>query len=113
MPMIETAEIVAGGTESAAREQDEYALESQRRTAAAQKAGRLDAEIVPLTPLMQVENKETKEISKRTVTLESDEGNRPETTLEGLAALKPVPAMTNSSPPAMPASFPMAPAPAC
>ncbi|HEX2337622.1 MAG TPA: acetyl-CoA C-acyltransferase, partial [Hyphomicrobiaceae bacterium] len=63
---------------------------SQQRTAAAQKAGRLDAEIVPLTSVMQVENKETKEISKRTVTLERDEGNRPETNMEGLAKLNPV-----------------------
>ena len=63
---------------------------SQQRTAAGQKAGRFDAEIVPMTTVMQVENKETKEISKRTVTLERDEGNRPDTTLEGLAKLKPV-----------------------
>src|SRR6516225_7914838 len=53
-------------------------------------SGRLDQEIVPLTSVMQVENKETKEISKRTVTLEKDEGNRPDTNLEGLAKLKPV-----------------------
>src|SRR4029079_1078761 len=58
--------------------------------AAGQKAGRFDAEIVPLTAVMAVENKETKEITKKTFTLERDEGNRPETTMEGLAKLKPV-----------------------
>jgi acetyl-CoA acetyltransferase len=90
MPMIETADIVARRTASAGRQQDEYSLISQQRTAAAQKAGRLDEEIVPMTTVMQVENKETKEISKRTITLERDEGNRPDTTLDGLAKLKPV-----------------------
>ena len=90
MPMIETADIVAKRYNVSREKQDEYALMSQQRTAAGQKAGRFDAEIVPMTTVMQVENKETKEISKRTVTLERDEGNRPETTLEGLAKLKPV-----------------------
>jgi acetyl-CoA acetyltransferase family protein len=70
--------------------QDEYALESQRRTAAAQQAGKFDDEIVPLATMKAVENKETKEITKESVTLRQDEGNRPETTLEGLAKLKPV-----------------------
>src|SRR5215470_16580283 len=90
MPMIETADIVAKRYGISRQKQDEYALMSQQRTAAAQKAGRLDAEIVPLTSVMQVEDKETKAISKRTVTLERDEGNRPDTSLEGLAKLKPV-----------------------
>jgi acetyl-CoA acetyltransferase family protein len=90
MPMIETADIVARRYNISRESQDEYALKSQQRTAAAQKAGRLDQEIVPMTTVMQVENKETKEISKKTVTLERDEGNRPDTTLEGLAKLKPV-----------------------
>jgi acetyl-CoA acetyltransferase family protein len=90
MPMIETADIVASRYGISRQKQDEYALMSQQRTAAAQKAGRLDQEIVPLTTVMQVENKETKEISKRTVTLERDEGNRPDTNMEGLAKLKPV-----------------------
>jgi acetyl-CoA acetyltransferase family protein len=90
MPMIETADIVARRYKISREAQDEYALASQQRIAAAQKEGRLDAEIVPMTTVMQVENKETKEISKRTVTLERDEGNRPDTTLEGLAKLKPV-----------------------
>ncbi|HEU4378388.1 MAG TPA: acetyl-CoA C-acyltransferase [Hyphomicrobiaceae bacterium] len=90
MPMIETADIVAKRYGISRQAQDEYALISQQRTAAAQKAGRFDAEIVPLTAVMAVENKETKEITKRTFTLERDEGNRADTTLEGLAKLKPV-----------------------
>jgi acetyl-CoA acetyltransferase family protein len=90
LPMIETADIVAKRYNIGRQEQDAYALLSQQRTAAAQKAGRFNAEIVPLTSVMAVENKETKEISKRTVTLERDEGNRADTTMEGLAKLKPV-----------------------
>ena len=90
MPMIETADIVAKRYGISRQKQDEYALMSQQRTAAGQKAGRFDAEIVPMTTVMAVENKETKEISKRTVTLEKDEGNRPDTNMEGLAKLKPV-----------------------
>ncbi len=90
MPMIETADIVAKRYNISREKQDEYALTSQQRIAAAQKAGRLDQEIVPMTTVMAVENKETKEISQKTVTLERDEGNRPDTTLEGLAKLKPV-----------------------
>ncbi|MFZ1106421.1 MAG: acetyl-CoA C-acyltransferase [Hyphomicrobiaceae bacterium] len=90
MPMIETADIVARRYGISRESQDEYSLISQQRTAAAQKEGRVAAEIVPMTTVMQVENKETKEISQRTVTLERDEGNRPDTTLEGLAKLKPV-----------------------
>src|SRR5262249_52196914 len=90
MPMIETADVVARRYSISRQKQDEYALMSQQRTAAAQKAGRLDPEIVPLTALMQLENKETKEVAKRTVTLEKDEGNRPDTNMEGLAKLKPV-----------------------
>ena len=90
MPMIETADIVAKRYGISREAQDEYSLASQQRTAAAQKAGRLDQEIVPMTTVMQVENKETKEISQRTVTLERDEGNRPDTNMEGLAKLKPV-----------------------
>ena len=90
MPMIETADIVAKRYGISRQAQDEYALISQQRTAAGQKAGRFDAEIVPLTAVMAVENKETKEITKRTFTLERDEGNRADTTLDGLAKLKPV-----------------------
>jgi acetyl-CoA acetyltransferase family protein len=90
MPMIETADIVAKRYGVSRQKQDEYALMSQQRTAAGQKAGRFDAEIVPMTTTMAVENKETKEISKKTITLERDEGNRPDTNMEGLAKLKPV-----------------------
>jgi acetyl-CoA acetyltransferase family protein len=90
MPMIETADIVARRYGISREKQDEYSLVSQQRTAAAQKESRLSAEIVPMTTIMQVENKETKEVFQRTVTLERDEGNRPDTTLEGLAKLKPV-----------------------
>ena len=90
LPMIETADIVAKRYGISRQQQDAYALVSQQRTAAAQKAGRFDAEIVPLTSVMAVENKETKEITRRTVTLERDEGNRPDTTIDGLGKLKPV-----------------------
>ncbi|MFL6830195.1 MAG: acetyl-CoA C-acyltransferase, partial [Sphingomicrobium sp.] len=66
------------------------ALQSQQRTAAAQAEGRLDAEVVPATVTMAVKDKETGEISQKEVTLAKDEGNRPDTTLDGLAALQPV-----------------------
>ncbi|MBV8934714.1 MAG: acetyl-CoA C-acyltransferase [Alphaproteobacteria bacterium] len=90
MAMIETAEIVAERYQVTRDAQDEYALQSQQRTAAAQAAGRLDREIAPLPSMMRVENRETGEISYTPVTLEKDEGNRPSTTLAALAALKPV-----------------------
>jgi acetyl-CoA acetyltransferase family protein len=90
MTMIETADNVAARYGVSRAAQDEYALESQRRTAAAQQAGKFDDEIVPLAAVKAVENKETKEITKEAVTLRQDEGNRPDTTLEGLAKLKPV-----------------------
>ena len=90
MAMIETAEIVAERYQVTRDAQDEYALQSQQRTAAAQAAGRLDREIAPLPSMMRVENRETGEISYTPVTLEKDEGNRPSTTLPALAALKPV-----------------------
>ena len=70
--------------------QDEYALQSQQRTAQAQADGRLDAEIVPMTSTMLVMDKATGETSKKDVTLSKDEGNRADTTLEGLKSLKPV-----------------------
>jgi acetyl-CoA C-acetyltransferase len=89
MPMIETADIVAARYGISRERQDEYALQSQMRTAAAQAEGRLAAEIVPMSTVMAVEDKDTKAISKA-VTIAQDEGNRPSTTLEGLAALKPV-----------------------
>ncbi len=90
MPMIDTAEVVAERYDISRDAQDEYALQSQQRTAAGQESGRFDAEIVPLPSNKGVMNKETKEISFEDVILEKDEGNRPSTTLEGLAGLKPV-----------------------
>jgi acetyl-CoA C-acetyltransferase len=90
MPMIETADIVAERYGVSRQAQDEYSLESQRRTAAAQQAGRFADEIVPLPTTKKVVDKETKAERREPVTLKSDEGNRPDTTLEGLAALTPV-----------------------
>ena len=90
MPMIETADIVAARYGISREAQDEYALESQRRTAAGQQAGRFDDEIVPLPSVMAITDKVTGEVRHEPVTLRQDEGNRPETTLEGLAKLKPV-----------------------
>ena len=90
MPMIDTAEIV-GQRYSVSRERcDEYALRSQQRTAAAQAEGRFADEIIPVTATMGVKDKETGAISMREVTIDKDEGNRPDTTLEGLAKLEPV-----------------------
>ncbi len=90
MSMLETAETVADRYGITREEQDAFALQSQQRTAAAQEAGRFDDEIVPLTTIMKVQDRETKEISDREVTLEKDEGNRPDTTLAGLQGLQPV-----------------------
>jgi acetyl-CoA C-acetyltransferase len=90
MTMIETAEIVAERYQVTREAQDEYALLSQSRTAAAQEAGRLNQEIAPLPTVMRVENRETGNITQVPVRLDKDEGNRPSTTLAGLAALKPV-----------------------
>jgi acetyl-CoA C-acetyltransferase len=90
MPMLQTAETVAKRYGISREAQDAYALQSQQRTAAAQAAGRFDDEIVPVTATMNVVNKETKEVSQREVTLSKDEGNRADTTAEGLASLQPV-----------------------
>jgi acetyl-CoA C-acetyltransferase len=90
MPMLDTAEVVARRYGISRQSQDEYALQSQQRTAAAQAAGKLDDEIVPLPSNMGVMDRETKEISFHDVVLEKDEGNRPTTTLEGLTGLKTV-----------------------
>ncbi|WP_421790810.1 acetyl-CoA C-acyltransferase [Hyphobacterium sp.] len=90
MSMLETAEIVADRYGVSRDVQDEYALQSQQRTAAAQEAGKFNDEIVPLASQMGVFNKETKEITIQEVTLDKDEGNRPSTTLEGLQSLNPV-----------------------
>lgn len=90
MPMIDTAEVVAERYQISREAQDEYALQSQQRTAAAQEAGRFGDEIVPMPSTKGVMDKETKEVSFTDVVLEKDEGNRPGTTLEGLSALNPV-----------------------
>jgi len=90
MPMLQTAETVARRYGISRDRQDEYALKSQQRTAAAQAAGRFDDEIVPVTTTMNVANKETGEVSQREVTIAKDEGNRADTTLEGLSGLNPV-----------------------
>ncbi|OLV19979.1 acetyl-CoA C-acyltransferase [Deinococcus marmoris] len=90
MPMLQTAEVVSKRYGVSREAQDEYALRSQQRTAAAQEAGKFDHEIVPMTATMKVQDKATGEISDQEVTRKLDEGNRPETTLEGLQKLKPV-----------------------
>ncbi|MEL6540744.1 MAG: acetyl-CoA C-acyltransferase [Pseudomonadota bacterium] len=90
MPMLSTAETVAVRYNVSREAQDEYALQSQMRTAAAQQAGAFDDEIVPVSTQMMVKDKETGEISKVDVTIDKDEGNRPSTTIEGLNSLNPV-----------------------
>jgi acetyl-CoA C-acetyltransferase len=90
MTMLETAEIVADRYGISREAQDQYALQSQQRTAAAQAAGRFDSEIVPMPSVMAVQDKTTGEITRKEITLTKDEGNRADTTLEGLASLKPV-----------------------
>lgn len=90
MPMLQTAELVAGRYGISREAQDVYAAESQRRTALAQERGRFAAEIVPFQTSMAIQDRETGEISFRDVLLDRDEGNRPDTTVEGLAKLKAV-----------------------
>ena len=90
MSMLETAEIVSDRYNVSRDAQDEYALRSQQRTAAAQQAGAFDDEIVALPSEMLVADRATGEISRKKVTLTKDEGNRPETNLPGLNGLKPV-----------------------
>jgi len=90
MPMLQTAEIVAKRYNVSREDMDEYSLQSQQRTAAAQDAGLFDDEIVPTTTTKIVKNKETGETHEEEVTLTKDEGNRPSTTLENLQALQPV-----------------------
>jgi acetyl-CoA C-acetyltransferase len=90
MTMIETAETVAERYGISREAQDEYAVQSQARTAAGQEAGKLDDEIVPLPSVKLLVNKETGETSKEEVVLTRDEGNRPGTDMDGLAMLKPV-----------------------
>lgn len=90
MPMLQTAELVAGRYGISREAQDVYAAESQRRTALAQEMGRFAAEIVPFQTSMAIQDRETGEISFRDVLLDRDEGNRPDTTVEGLAKLRTV-----------------------
>ena len=90
MTMIETAEIVAERYRVSRERQDEFALQSHARTAAAQAAGRFDAEIVPLPTVMKVVDKATSAVSDKAITLKHDEGVRADTSLTGLAGLKPV-----------------------
>ena len=90
MPMLDTAEVVAKRYGISREAQDIYALQSQQRTAAAQQAGKFDDEIVPLTVSKAVIDKQTGKVAYETVTLGKDEGNRPETSLQGLAGLKTV-----------------------
>ncbi|NNU16658.1 acetyl-CoA C-acyltransferase [Parvularcula sp. ZS-1/3] len=90
MAMIETAEIVAEKWNVSRDRQDEYAYNSQMRTHEAQQAGHYADEIVPMTSVMEKKDKATGEVSQMEVTLEKDEGNRPQTTLEGLQGLNPV-----------------------
>ncbi len=90
MAMIDTADTVANRYKVSRDAQDDYALESQRRTAAAQQAGRFNDEIVPMATKKKVVNKDTKAETIEDALLKSDEGNRPDTTLDGLKALKPV-----------------------
>jgi acetyl-CoA C-acetyltransferase len=90
MAMLDTAEVVAKRYNVSREAQDAYSLESQRRTAAAQESGKFDAEIIPVTCRKAVTNKETGAVTYEEVTLAKDEGNRADTTIEGLRKLKPV-----------------------
>lgn len=88
MPMLQTADYVAKKYDVSRERQDEYALQSQQRTSAAQKAGAFDDEIVSLPSWKYVEDKETGKVHEEHVTLRNDEGNRPDTSLEALSKLK-------------------------
>lgn len=90
MPMLQTAETVAVRYGIARDVQDEYALRSQLRTAEAQARGAFDDEIVPVNAVMAIKDKANRQIGMQPILLSADEGNRPDTTLEGLATLKPV-----------------------
>ena len=90
MPMIDTAEVVAKRYYITREKQDEYALASQQRTAAGQTAGRFDKEVVPITTTKLTQDRATGEMREEQITLTKDEGNRPDTSLEGLAKLAPV-----------------------
>ncbi|WKD48451.1 thiolase family protein [Microbulbifer spongiae] len=88
--MIQTADFVADKYQISRESQDKYVVESQRRVAAALKAGKFAEEIVPFQTVMSVRNKESDEVSDKNVILVEDEGPRPDTTLEGLSALETV-----------------------
>lgn len=88
MPMLQTAEVVASRYNISRDQQDEYGLQSQQRTAAAQEAGKFDDEIISITANKATMNKETKEVTYGDVTMSKDEGNRPGTTLEALQGLR-------------------------
>lgn len=90
MPMLQTAEVVAKRYAIPRDRQDAYGLRSQMLTAKAQAAGAFDDEIVPVTAIMAIKDKETGAASTKEVTLSRDEGNRADTTADGLAALQPV-----------------------
>ena len=90
MPMLQTAEFVAQKYGISRESQDAYSLLSQQRTAAAQRAGRFQDEIVPVATTMKIKDNVTGHVVEKHVVLDRDEGNRPETTAEGLASLKPV-----------------------
>ncbi|MEH6951746.1 acetyl-CoA C-acyltransferase [Nitrobacter sp. NHB1] len=90
MPMIDTAEVVAKRYNISREAQDEYALESQRRIAAAQQGGRFKDELAPISTRMAIVDKQTREVSFKDVRLSQDEGPRPDTTAQGLAGLRPV-----------------------
>ena len=90
IPMLQSADNVAKHYKISREQQDEYSLQSQQRTAAAQAAGRFDEEIVPLETWKLLEDKDNGTYREEKAFLKKDEGNRPDTTLEGLAGLKPV-----------------------
>jgi acetyl-CoA C-acetyltransferase len=90
MGMLDTAELVANRYNISREAQDEYAAQSQQRTAAGQAEGKFDDEIVALSATKLVADRETGAISEEEVTLSKDEGNRPSTNVEGLAGLKTV-----------------------
>ncbi|MFT5113301.1 MAG: acetyl-CoA C-acetyltransferase [Parasphingorhabdus sp.] len=90
MPMLLTAENVANKYKVTRQMQDEYALQSQMRTAAAQESGKFDDEVVPISATKMLKDRETGEITYQQTTLTKDEGNRPQTNSEGLASLNAV-----------------------
>jgi acetyl-CoA C-acetyltransferase len=90
MPMLQTAEVVAERYSISREDQDEYALQSQQRTATAQQSGLYEEEIIPVTANVGVMDKESGEISFQDMTLSLDQGNRPDTTLDGLNGLRAV-----------------------